>query len=155
MAFLLNYGEFYERLRDLLENNHPVSKYKFGNKVNGAMKDFDNFLDNTVKKYMDAFNAIQFAKAENVELRVLIDRLKKEIRELHTEEDFLRLHLEEKDAKCHEISRQKDRLYELYLYVTHDNPILVEAKRLKCEVQRLKEENCQLRAQAAHEISRI
>lgn len=30
------------------------------------MRDFDNFLDNTVKKYTDAFNAIQFVKAENV-----------------------------------------------------------------------------------------
>jgi len=43
------------------------------------MKDFDYFLENTVKKYMDAYNATQFIKAENGELRVIIDRLKKEI----------------------------------------------------------------------------
>ena len=141
MAFLLNYGQFYERLRDLLENNHPVNKYKFGNKVNGAMKDFDYFLENTVKKYMDAYNATQFIKAENGELRVIIDRLKKEINQLNIEEDFLRLQLEEKDAMCREMIGQRQKMQERFQYNTKDNPLIVEVQRLRVIVDELKQEN--------------
>jgi len=68
MKIFLNGEEFYYRLRDLLETNEDLNHYKFNNKYHAITKDFDTFLDNTVRKYLDAFNQISCVKGEKEQL---------------------------------------------------------------------------------------
>jgi hypothetical protein len=56
MKMFLNGEEFYYRLRDLLENSDDINNYKFNNKYHAITKDFDTFLESTVRKYVDAFH---------------------------------------------------------------------------------------------------